>query len=146
MGLTVLIIDESASTTDFFGGTLRAQGMDVTFCHSGAEGLELARSISFDFILLELFSPGSDGWESCKKLRAQTTAPIVVLSALNDPLLVTSALDAGADDYLTRPVPSRVLLAHIRNLTRRHQVETNRSSMLRQVNSANQANIHPDSR
>ena len=87
MGLTVLIIDESASTTDFFGGTLRAQGMDVTFCHSGAEGLELARSISFDFILLELFSPGSDGWESCKKLRAQTTAPIVVLSALNHPLL-----------------------------------------------------------
>ena len=69
-----------------------------------------------------------------------------LLSALNDPLLVTSALDAGADDYLTRPVPSRVLLAHIRNLTRRHQVETNRSSMLRQVNSANQANIHPDSR
>jgi DNA-binding response OmpR family regulator len=64
--------------------------------------------------------PEMDGWEICKEVRSFSEVPIIVLSALNDPSMVASVLDAGADDYLTKPTPSRILVAHINRLTRRN--------------------------
>jgi two-component system KDP operon response regulator KdpE len=61
-----------------------------------------------------------DGWEICKEVRSFSQVPIIVLSALNDPSMVASVLDAGADDYLTKPTPSRILVAHINRLVRRN--------------------------
>jgi DNA-binding response OmpR family regulator len=63
--------------------------------------------------------PEMDGWEVCKAVRDFSDVPIIVLSALNDPSMVASVLDAGADDYLTKPTPSRVLVAHIKRLVDR---------------------------
>ena len=63
---------------------------------------------------------GDEGWEICKEVRSFSQVPIIVLSALNDPSMVASVLDAGADDYLTKPTPSRILVAHINRLTRRN--------------------------
>ena len=67
-----------------------------------------------------LLMPEMDGWEICKEVRSFSQVPIIVLSALNDPSMVASVLDAGADDYLTKPTPSRILVAHINRLTRRN--------------------------
>ncbi len=73
-----------------------------------------------------------DGWETCKKIRKFSNIPIVVLSALNNPGMVASALDAGADHYLIKPVPSSILVAHIKNLARRSTAKLNPSkSMMR---------------
>jgi DNA-binding response OmpR family regulator len=70
--------------------------------------------------------PEIDGWEVCKAVRAFSDVPIIVLSALNDPSMIASVLDSGADDYLTKPTPSRVLVAHINRLI--HRTGTPRSS------------------
>ena len=133
MPLKVLTIDDDSSMTELLGILLRNNGMQVISCNDGARGIELARTENPDIIILDLVMPGTDGWEVCKALRTITTAPIAVLSALDDPVIISSALDAGADDYLTKPVPSSVLLAHIKNLTRRHVVENDTSTMMRDV-------------
>jgi len=60
-----------------------------------------------------------DGWQVCRSVRAFSNVPILILSAINDPGMVASALDAGADDYLVKPVPSAILVAHLNKLIRR---------------------------
>jgi len=133
MALKVLTIDDDSSMTELLGVLLRSQGMEVLSCNNGAQGIELARSEHPDIILLDLIMPGTDGWEVCKTLRSMNIAPIAILSALDDPVVISSALDAGADDYMTKPIASSVLIAHIRNLTRRYLVENDKSAMIRQV-------------
>jgi DNA-binding response OmpR family regulator len=63
--------------------------------------------------------PDMDGWQVCKAVRQFSNTPILILSAINDPRMVASVLDAGADDFLVKPVPSGVLIAHIRKMVRR---------------------------
>jgi DNA-binding response OmpR family regulator len=63
--------------------------------------------------------PDMDGWEVCKAIRKFSNVSILILSALNDPRMVASVLDAGADDFLVKPVPSSVLVAHLRKMVRR---------------------------
>ena len=70
-------------------------------------------------ITLDLMMPDMNGWQVCKAVRGFSQVPILVLSALDSPGMVAAALDAGADDYLIKPVPSSVLLAHINKLVRR---------------------------
>jgi len=76
-----------------------------------------------DVIILDLFMPGLDGWQVCKSIREYSQVPILVLSAINKPGTVAKALDEGADDYLIKPVPSGVLVAHLNNLIRRARAE-----------------------
>jgi DNA-binding response OmpR family regulator len=82
----------------------------------------LTRKESPDVIILDLMMPGMDGWQVCKQIRSFSTVPIVVFSALDSPGIVASALDAGADDYLVKPVPSGVLISHLNTLTRRTEM------------------------
>lgn len=140
MSLKVLIIDDDASMTQLMSAMLRNQGMDVQTCQSASLGIEHARNNSIDVIILDLMMPGIDGWEATKTLRTLTSAPIAILSAIDDPALISAALDAGADDYMSKPISSRVLVAHINNLARRHLVENDTSTMLRQVGLNNSAN------
>jgi DNA-binding response OmpR family regulator len=133
MILKVLTIDDDSSMTELLGILLRSHGMDVISCNSGLQGIELARVEKPDIIILDLLLPGTDGWEVCKVLRTFTSIPIAILSSLDDPTVISSALDAGADDYMTKPITSRELLAHIKNLTRRYTVEKNANTMMREL-------------
>jgi two-component system KDP operon response regulator KdpE len=72
-----------------------------------------------DVIILDLMMPDMDGYEVCAKIRDFSIVPILVLSALDMPGMVSKALDAGADDYLIKPVTSSILIAHLNNLVRR---------------------------
>jgi DNA-binding response OmpR family regulator len=63
--------------------------------------------------------PDMDGWQVCKAVRAFSNLPILILSALDEPAIVASVLDIGADDFLVKPVPSTVLVAHLNKLARR---------------------------
>jgi len=119
MTTKILVIDDDAAVTDLLTVLLNSQGFDVLATNNSADGLNLIREAEPDLVILDLMMPEMDGWEVCRTARAFSQVPIIVLSALNDPSMVASVLDSGADDYLTKPTPSRVLVAHINRLTSR---------------------------
>ena len=124
MKTKILVIDDDTAVTDLLSVLLSSQGFDVAATNSSSDGLSHVRDNEPDLIILDLMMPESDGWEVCRSVRSYSQVPIIVLSALNDPSMVASVLDAGADDYLTKPTPSRVLVAHINRLIKRN--ETNK--------------------
>lgn len=119
MPTKILVIDDDSAVTDLLSLLLRSQGFDVTATNNSTDGLNFVREIQPDLVVLDLMMPEIDGWEVCKAVRAFSDVPIIVLSALNDPSMIASVLDSGADDYLTKPTPSRVLVAHINRLIHR---------------------------
>jgi len=119
MTIDVLVIDDDIAVTDLLTVLLKSQGFTPMTSNSGEEGLKLIRENRPGIVILDLMMPGMDGWEVCKNVRTFSNVPIIVLSALNDPSMVASVLDAGADDYLTKPAPSSVLVAHINRLVSR---------------------------
>ena len=125
MTTKILVIDDDAAVTDLLSMLLRSQGFDVIATNSSLDGLGFIRKDEPDMIILDLMMPEIDGWEVCRSVRTFSQVPIIVLSALNDPSMVASVLDAGADDYLTKPTPSRVLVAHINRLIRRNETNKN---------------------
>lgn len=128
MTIKLLVIDDDTAVTDLLSLLLRSQGFEVFATNNSAEGLNMVREIDPDLVVLDLMMPEMDGWEVCRSVRQFSQVPIIILSALNDPSMIASVLDAGADDYLTKPTPSRVLVAHINRLTKR--TGTLRSTML----------------
>jgi DNA-binding response OmpR family regulator len=121
--LKVLAIDDDPAMTELLALLLKTHSLDVFMANTGEEGIKLTREISPDVIILDLMMPGMDGWQVCKQVRSFSTVPILILSALDSPGMVASALDAGADDYLVKPVPVGVLVAHLNTLTRRPSAE-----------------------
>ena len=119
MPIQILAIDDDTAMTELLTLLLHSHGYQISTANSGADGIKAIRRNMPDIVLLDLMMPGMDGWETCKAIRSFSNVPIVVLSALNNPGMVASALDAGADDYLIKPVPSSILVAHINNLARR---------------------------
>lgn len=133
MSIKVLTIDDDPAMTELISLLLRSHGLVVITCNDSEQGVQMLQSEEPDIVLLDLMMPGKDGWEICKAIRAISKTPIAILSALDDPAIISSALDAGADDYMVKPIPSGVLIAHINNLTRRHQVENGKSTMMHQT-------------
>jgi DNA-binding response OmpR family regulator len=125
MPIKALAIDDDPAMTELLALLLKSHGLEVYTANSGDEGLQLVRAADPDIIILDLMMPGVDGWQVCREIRSFSKVPIIVLSALDNPGMVASALDAGADDYLIKPVPSGVLIAHLNNLTRRANVQNN---------------------
>jgi DNA-binding response OmpR family regulator len=119
MTTKIFVIDDDSAVTDLLSVLLNTQGFNVWATNSSSEGLTQIREKTPDLVILDLMMPEMDGWEVCKAVRAFSNVPIIVLSALNDPSMVASVLDAGADDYLTKPTPSRILVAHIKRLVDR---------------------------
>jgi DNA-binding response OmpR family regulator len=121
----VLIIDDDPAMTELVSLLLKTHGLDSYMANSGEEGLEVINKVSPDVVILDLMMPGMDGWQVCTQVRSFSTVPILILSALDSPGLVARALDGGADDYLVKPVPSGVLIAHLNTLVRRAVTERN---------------------
>ena len=120
MTIKLLVIDDDVAVTDLLSLLLRSQGFEVSATNNSAEGLSMIRELEPHLVVLDLMMPEMDGWEVCRSVRQFSQVPIIILSALNDPSMIASVLDAGADDYLTKPTPSRVLVAHINRLTKRN--------------------------
>jgi DNA-binding response OmpR family regulator len=102
---------------------LKMHGHEVYIANTGEEGIRLIENVDPDVVILDLMMPGMDGLHVCTRVRSFSNVPILVLSALDSPGMVASALDAGADDYLVKPVPSGVLIAHLLTLSRRAEQE-----------------------
>ena len=119
MPIKVLAIDDDKAMTDLLTLLLKAQGFEVVTANNGEDGIRFIQERNPDLVLLDLMMNGMNGWAVCNEVRKFSRIPILVLSALDSPANVASALDAGADDYLVKPVPSGVLVAHINRLTRK---------------------------
>jgi DNA-binding response OmpR family regulator len=115
----VLAIDDDPAMTELLTLLLNTHGFNVLTANTGEDGVKIAREESPDVIILDLMMAGMDGWQVCNQIRTFSTVPILVFSALDSPGIVASALDAGADDYLVKPISSGVLIAHLNKLTRR---------------------------
>jgi DNA-binding response OmpR family regulator len=117
--MKILVIDDDPAMTELLKILLQPTVNRVLTANSGMEGVDLARQFDPNVIILDLMMPELDGWQVCSIIRGFSKVPILILSALDNPGMVARALDAGADDYLIKPVPSGVLHAHIKNLVRR---------------------------
>jgi DNA-binding response OmpR family regulator len=121
----LLVFDQDTLGENFLKQMLTPDGYEVIKVSSSAEGLVASRSLEPDVIVINLMQPPVNGWKLCRKLREFCQVPIIVLAAVSDPHIIAHWLDAGADDYLTKPFSSEVLVAHLQKLTRRLRVIQN---------------------
>jgi two-component system KDP operon response regulator KdpE len=117
----LLIVEDDAPLRRALGTTLRANGFGVVEAESGEEGLRANTAQRPDVILLDLALPGMDGMQVLREIRTSSEVPVVVLTVRDRREDKVGALDAGADDYVTKPFDTDELLARIRAALRRHQ-------------------------
>lgn len=127
---SVLLIEDEQPIRRFLHASLSAEGYRVVEATSGEEGIRLASSQPPDFVILDLGLPGLDGQEVLRRLREWLTAPIIILSARDQEKQKIEALDAGADDYLTKPFGMGELLARMRLALRHTQLKTGETTTL----------------
>ena len=118
--MKLLLIEDEPSVISLIQRSLSASGHEITVAMDGKSGLEMATNHTFDMIILDLMLPVIKGMEVCRKIRSAGHAtPILMLTALGTTENIVSGLDAGADDYMTKPFKLAELEARIRTLTRR---------------------------
>ncbi|WP_033440379.1 response regulator transcription factor [Saccharothrix sp. NRRL B-16314] len=119
MEFSVLLVEDDEHIRQALGLALDDEGFAVHDAVSGEEALALLGTATFDVVLLDLMLPGVDGLEVCRLLRARGDLPIIIVTARADAADVIAGLEAGADDYVTKPLVASVLAARIRALLRR---------------------------
>ncbi len=115
----LLLIDDEERFAHTLGISLRARDFDVTTVPDGTTGLKAAADLKPDIVILDLGLPDMDGLEVLRALRAWTAVPVIVLSARHTDATKVAALDAGADDYVTKPFSINEFLARVRAALRR---------------------------
>ncbi len=122
--MRILVIEDEAKVASFIKRALEEESYAVDLCADGAQGLDLALSGSYDLIVIDLMLPGLPGLEVLKRLREEKIqAPVLILTAQSQVDQKVKGLDAGADDYLTKPFAIDELLARVRALFRRGAAE-----------------------
>jgi DNA-binding response OmpR family regulator len=119
--LRILIIDDDPASTDLLRILLKSYPAEVYSTNLPAEGIEMAKKIQPGLILLDLWMPDMDGKQVCKAIRKTSSIPILILSALDTPEVIADVLNAGADDYLVKPVSLSILHAYIKKFARFHK-------------------------
>lgn len=115
----ILVVDDERQITRVLKTTLLSEGYGTRSASDGYEALEMMKSWSTDLLITDLRMPKMDGLELCRRVRATSQIPIIVLSVRGEEQTKVEALDAGADDYLTKPFSTKELLARVRAALRR---------------------------
>jgi two-component system OmpR family response regulator len=118
-GSRILIVEDDLEIARMLGETLTDNGMIVEIAESGVQMNAALRDQKFDLIVLDVMLPGENGLNICRRLRAGTNIPILMLTALGEEIDRIFGLEIGADDYVTKPFSARELTARIRALLRR---------------------------
>ena len=119
----ILIVDDESQIARVLRTSLSSHGYDIRVANDGETALEIMKDWSPDLVVTDLAMPNMDGLELCRRLRAKTQIPIIVLSVRGEERTKVQALDAGADDYVTKPFGIEELLARVRAHLRRAQTE-----------------------
>lgn len=117
--LKALVVDDEPSIIDFIKLGLTYEGFEVKTARDGAGGLALAQEFNPDVVVLDVMLPGMDGMEVCQRVRAQSDAGIIMLTARDELQDRVTGLDRGADDYIVKPFRFEELIARIRAVLRR---------------------------
>lgn len=115
----ILLIEDDPLIHESVAHALRDNGLEVSVAVDGEQGLAMALETQHELILLDIMLPKMDGWEVCKAIRQESTVPIVMITALDDEIDRILGLELGADDYMTKPISTRELVARVRATLRR---------------------------
>lgn len=115
----ILVVDDDTSLAEMLAIVLEGDGFVTRTAHDGREALVVFEEIKPSLVLLDLMLPGIDGMQVCRHIRATSSVPIIMLTARADTPDVVAGLEAGADDYITKPFRNKELIARIRARLRR---------------------------
>lgn len=136
----ILVIEDEPDIADFIRRGLGLKGYEVTVAPTGEQALDSARELSPDLVILDLMLPGMDGVQVCRLLRKESDLPIIMLTARDSVADKVDGLDAGADDYITKPFVFDELLARVRSALRR------KAGLAQEVLTVGDLTIRPASR
>ncbi len=124
MNYKALIIEDEKPIADILEFNLQSEGYETLVAYDGEEGLQKFAENTPDIIILDLMLPGKDGFSVCKEIRSNSNVPILVLTAKDAEVDKVLGLELGADDYVTKPFGNRELIARVKALLRRIELET----------------------
>ncbi|WP_199257069.1 MtrAB system response regulator MtrA [Tomitella fengzijianii] len=119
----ILVVDDDAALAEMLTIVLEAEGFDPCVVGDGMEALPQMRQFRPDLVLLDLMLPGMNGIDVCRAIRAESTVPVVMLTAKTDTVDVVLGLESGADDYIVKPFKPKELIARVRARLRRIEDE-----------------------
>lgn len=140
----ILLVDDEPTIIDSLTYSLHREGFEVFTATDGIQALDIFEQTSPDLVILDIRLPGIDGLEVCRRLRAKSPVPIIMLTALGNELDRVVGLEVGADDYLPKPFSFRELLARIRSMLRR--VELDQRAVKPNVLQVGELRVEPTSR
>jgi DNA-binding response OmpR family regulator len=118
---TILVVDDEANIIELARMYLQNEGYVVESARDGREALTKIKSLQPALVVLDLMLPEVDGWDVCRKVRADSDVPIIMLTARSEDVDKIVGLELGADDYLTKPFNPRELVARVRAVLRRYE-------------------------
>lgn len=116
---SILVVEDEKTLRETLAYNLSNDGYEVETCADGLEAYQKAHNGSYNLILLDIMLPGMDGFEICRKIRAEKNTPILMLTARDDEIDRIVGLEVGADDYMSKPFSMRELLARVKAMLRR---------------------------
>jgi DNA-binding response OmpR family regulator len=129
----ILLVDDEPLITDSLSYSLRKEGFEVKAIGDGLVVLQEVQEFQPDLLVLDLMLPGMSGLEICQRLRAKSSIPVIMLTARGEEIDRVLGLEVGADDYLAKPFSFRELLARIRSILRRVELDR-QAAQMQQIN------------
>jgi two-component system, OmpR family, response regulator RegX3 len=129
----ILVVDDTEAILDAVTDALVAEGFEAHGVSDGAVALETAQAEAFDLVILDLMLPGLSGTEVCRRLRAKSPVPIIMLTARDSEADRVLGLEIGADDYITKPFSEVELLSRVRAILRRRELDRAPASTVRRL-------------
>jgi two-component system, OmpR family, response regulator RegX3 len=131
----ILVVDDEPAIVDAVTYALRASGFEVDTFGDGESALEAARKDGYDVLVLDVRLPGLSGIEICRRLRSESDVPILILTAMDAEVDRVLGLEAGADDYVTKPFSVAELVSRVRAILRRRELDRAVGGGLRRIGS-----------
>lgn len=119
MSKRILIVEDEFNIADLLKAYLERDGFEVQWVTTGEQALDELARLAVDLIVLDIGLPGIDGFEVCRRVRARTSVPILMLTAREDEIDRVAGLESGADDYVVKPFSPRELVARVKAILRR---------------------------
>lgn len=116
---SILVVEDDRNIASLVETYLTQAGFDTAVAHDGRQGLELARRLDPDFVVLDLMLPSMDGWELCREIRKRSDVPILILTAREEEVDRIVGFSLGADDYVVKPFSPRELVERVKAILRR---------------------------